>query len=153
VFPAPGRVPTPPPEAWQRPVRVEPVPGTPYGLAILGAPSSTSGPAVGALVAGVAAALVSVLVGCFGVAGAGAGWGLWVSGAFAILAAVLGAAGVGLGAVAVRRIRRTGEPGRPVGVATPPRGRGMAVTGAVAGAAALVVTVGVLVVVIVTGLW
>jgi hypothetical protein len=98
-------VPPPPPEAWAQPVRIEPVAGTPYGLAILGAPSPTSGPAVGALVCGIASILVSLLVTCFGLLGAAEGWGIWVAGAFAVLAGCLGIAGIGLGIGGIRQTR------------------------------------------------
>jgi hypothetical protein len=115
-------------------VRVEPVPGTPYGLAVLGAPAAASGAAVGALVAGISSILVVTLVGCFGLAGADAGWGLWVAGAFAVLAGGLGGAGVWLGVVGLRQTRR----GR-AGVEPALTGRGMAVAGLVCGGAALVI--------------
>lgn len=109
---ASGQPPAPPPrEAWQRPVRLEPVPDTPFALAILGSPEATSGPAIGSLVSGVAAALVALVVSCFGLAGAADGWGLWVAGAFAILAAFLGVAAVVLGLTGRRQVRqRTGRP-------------------------------------------
>ena len=80
--------------------------GTPYGLAILGPPATTSGAAVGSLVCGIASVLVAMLVTCFGLAGAGDGWGLWVGGAFALLAGALGIAAVGLGIVGVRQTRQ-----------------------------------------------
>lgn len=130
--PAPG---PPPPEAWQRPVRVEPVPGTPYGLAILGPPEATSGPAVGALVAGIGSGLVALFVACSGLAGAGAGWGLWVAGAFAVLAACLGVAGTGLGVVGMRQTRA-----RPAGPRPVVKGRSMAVAGLTCGIAGVVIT-------------
>lgn len=136
----------PPREAWQRPVRVEPVAGTPYGLAIFGAPSATSGPAIGSLVAGVAAILVSFVVMCLGLAGAGGGWGAPVAGAFAILAGFLGFAGIGLGVVGTRHVRR-GAPSPdegPTGVAGAPaatiRGRGLALAGLICGVTGVVVT-------------
>ena len=53
------------------PKRVEPVPGTPFGVVHLDVPPVTSGLAVGALVAGIASILVSLLVICFGLVGAG----------------------------------------------------------------------------------
>jgi hypothetical protein len=125
----------PPPEAWQRPVRVEVVPDTPYGLAIMGPPEATSGPAIGSLVAGVGSGLVALMVTCVGLAGAGAGWGLWVAGAFAVLAGCLGLAGVGLGLVGMRQTRT-----RPSGTQPAVRGRGMAVAGLVCGAGGAVIT-------------
>lgn len=87
--------------------------GTPYGLAILGAPATTSGTAVGSLVCGIASVLVAMLVTCFGLAGADDGWGLWVAGAFALLAGSLGIAAVGLGMVGVRQTRRRPAPRPP----------------------------------------
>lgn len=133
----PGRpVPAPPPpEAWQRPVRVEPVPGTPYGLAILGPPEATSGPATGSLVSGIGSGVVALVVACLGLAGAGAGWGLWVAGAFAVLAGCLGLAGIGLGVAGMRQTRR-----RPSGTQPAMRGRGMAVAGLVCGATGVAIT-------------
>src|SRR5690606_34616252 len=127
--------PPPPPEAWQRPARVEPVPGSPYGLAILAPPTATSGAAVGSLVAGIAALVVSLLAACLGLAGAPGGWGLWVNGAFAILAGWL-AVGAGLlGVVGIRQTRPPAAPGQ-----TRPAGRGVAVAGLVCGAVALFLT-------------
>lgn len=91
---------------------MEPVPGTPYGLAILGFPGGTSGPAIGSLVAGIAGVLVSLAVCCLGTVGAEPGWGGWVAGAFGVLAVVLSGAAIGLGAVGWRRTRlhRPGQP-------------------------------------------
>lgn len=142
--PPPASPPPPPPppgEAVRRPTRVEPVPGTPYGLAIFGAPPVTSGPAVGALVAGVAALLVSLVVACFGLADAAAsgsggagGWGALVGGAFGVLTGFLGTAGVGLGIAGIRQSRGTG----PAGERTV-RGRGMAIAGMVCGAVAVAI--------------
>jgi hypothetical protein len=129
---APG---PPPPEAWQQPVRIEPVPGTPYGLAILGPPEATSGPAVGALVAGAGSSVVALVVACLGLAGARPGWGLWVAGAFAVLAGCLGVAGVGLGIAGMRQTRR-----RPSGTQPAVRGRGMAVAGLASGATGVAIT-------------
>lgn len=128
----------PPPEAWQRPVRLEPVAGTPYGLAILGAPEPTSGPSIGSLVSGVAALPVAVLVTCVALAGAGGGWGLWVGGAFAVLAAFLATTGIVLGLVAIRQLRRA-RPAAGSGRVPAVRGHGLAVAGAVCGGVALVV--------------
>jgi hypothetical protein len=173
--PQPGAavpVPPPPPEAWASPVRIEPVTGTPYGLAILGAPATTSGAAVGSLVSGIASVLVAMVVTCFGLAGAVDGWGLWVAGAFALLAGALGIAGVALGVVGLRQTRGRqaqrppgythaagqqgstyGYPPAPAAPAPPggaggnpmtPRGRGMAVAGIVCGGAGLLITVCVL---------
>lgn len=129
-------VPPPPKEAWHRPRRVEPVPGTPFGVVYLEVPPVTSGLAVGALVAGVASILISLIVVCFGLVGASAGWGPWAAGAFALLATLTGIAGVVLGALARRQIGR---------VAPPPAvrftGRGLAVAGLVCAGVGLAATV------------
>jgi hypothetical protein len=121
---------------------VEPVPGTPFALGYLSVSPTTSGMAVGSLVAGIASLLVLTLVTCFGFVGAGAGWGGWVAGAFAVLAAVLGLAGVGLGIVSTRQIRL----GHAAGSAAADRrtGRGLAVAGLSCGATGVVLTVIVL---------
>jgi hypothetical protein len=94
--------------------------------------------AVGSLVAGIASILVALLVGCFGLLGAGAGWGGWVAGAFAVLAIVLGLAGIGLGLVARRQIRQ--------GVVAADRrtGAGLATSGLSCGIVGAVGTVGLL---------
>jgi hypothetical protein len=116
---------------------VEPVPGTEYGLAIFGAPAGASGPAIGALVAGIAALLVSFVVGCvalLGAASGGAGWGALGGGAFTVLTSFLGAAALGLGGAGLRRTRPQAQPpGSGV------RGRGMAVAGVVCGGVAIVI--------------
>jgi hypothetical protein len=111
------------------------VPGTPFGLVHLEVPPVTSGLAVGALVTGVAAVLVSLVVACFGLIGAGAGWGPWAAGAFALLATLLGGAGVVLGILGRRQIRRTG-PASAVRFT----GNGMAVAGVVCGGTGLALT-------------
>ncbi|MFC7242636.1 hypothetical protein ACFQO7_09090 [Catellatospora aurea] len=118
----------PRPVNYPPPVRVEVVPGTPYGLAVLGAPKTASGVAASALVAGVGSVLVSLVVWCFGLAGAQQGWGGLVAGAFAVLAILLGAAGVLLGWLGIRQIRLA------AGNLT---GRGVAITGLVCGAVGL----------------
>jgi hypothetical protein len=131
---------TPPPrESLRRPVRIEPVSGSPYGLVIVGGPPVTSGPAIGALVAGIAALLVSLLVACFGLAEAAApmedapgGWGALVGGAFAVLTGFLGLAAIGLGVVGMRQ---TDPRRRPIHGAV--AGRGLAVAGLACGAAGL----------------
>ncbi|MFS8477913.1 MAG: hypothetical protein FWJ93_02895 [Micromonosporaceae bacterium] len=130
----PGPVPPPAGGPWRRPRRIEPVPDTPYGLAYLDVARPTSGPSVGALVTGIAALLVTLLMGCFGLIATTAGTGALVGGAFGVLAALLGSAGIGLGLVGIRQVRRTG-----VG------GRGMAIAGIACGAAGLVLTVTILV--------
>lgn len=152
---------------------MEPVPGTRYGLAIYSAPPATSGQAIGGLVAGIGSVLVSLVVGCFGfgamasaAAGQAAAWGALVGGAFAILATLLGVAGLGLGLAGLRQIRTSaagvrrgtppgtipGTPGAgtgpvstadpaagPAGGAAPVGGRGMAVAGIACGGAGIVI--------------
>lgn len=133
-------VPAPPPETARQPVRIEPAEGTPYGLAIYAAPTVLSGPSVGALVAGIAAILVALVVGCFGMVslslateGQAAGGGAAAAAAFTALTLFLGAAGIGLGAVGMRQ---TNPVRRPPGTVV--RGRGMAVAGLVCGAVGVV---------------
>src|SRR5690242_14595683 len=102
--------PPPPPHPVPVPVRgvrVESVPGTGFGLAYTTVNPTVSGLAVGSMVAGIGSATVSTLVYCFGLGGASADWGVLVSGAFVILAALIGVAAVGTGVVALRQIRRT----------------------------------------------
>jgi hypothetical protein len=126
------------------PSRVDAVPGTPFGLVYLNVPAGTSGPAVGSQVAGIASILVSFVVACFGFAGASDGWGAWVAGAFAVLAGVLGLAGIGLGLTGMRQVRRAPAPGT-VRVT----GRGLAIAGLSCGSAGLAITVLVLVAVLI----
>jgi hypothetical protein len=106
--------PPPPPGPsgrWQA-ERVDPVPGTEFGLVQLRVPPITSGLAVGSLIAGIGSILVSILVLCFGVWGAQGGWGGWVSGAFTLLAVIFGGGAVALGLVSRRQIRRSGHTGQ-----------------------------------------
>ncbi|GIE19177.1 hypothetical protein Ahu01nite_022790 [Winogradskya humida] len=98
-------------EAWT-PERVDPVPGTEFGLVQLRVPPITSGLAVGALAAGIAAILVSTLVLCFGLAGSSQGWGALVAGAFALLSAIAGGGAITVGLAARRQIKRSGQAGR-----------------------------------------
>jgi hypothetical protein len=105
-------VPPPPPDGRWKPARVDPMPGTGFGLVQLEVAPAASGPATGALIAGIASIGVSVLVLCFGVAGAEEGWGGWVAGAFALLAVLAGGGAIAAGLVARRQIRRSAEPGR-----------------------------------------
>lgn len=114
-------------------MRVEPVPGTEFGLAIGSVPPTFSGQATGSLVAGIGSIMVSLAVGCFGIVGGPDGWGVLVSGAFAILAGLLGLAAVGLGLVAVRLIKASR--GRFAG-------RGVAISGIVCGGTGVVLTAG-----------
>ncbi len=101
AFPAAVR---PPRDAGHPPRRVDPLPGTPFGLVHLQVAPVFSGPAVGSLVAGIASILLSVLVFCFGAAGANEGWGVWAAVAFAILTTLVGAGGVVVGLFARRQI-------------------------------------------------
>ncbi|WP_091555815.1 hypothetical protein [Micromonospora pattaloongensis] len=114
---------------------MEAVPGTPFGLVHLDVPPVASGPAVGSLVAGIASILVSVLVTCFGLAGADAGWGAWAAGAFALLSGLAGIAALALALFGMRQIRR---------IAPPPAirftGRGLAIAGLICGGIGLTVT-------------
>ncbi|MFC0526493.1 hypothetical protein [Phytohabitans kaempferiae] len=129
----PGAVPPPPREAWLAPRRVEAVPGTNFAVVHLDVPPTTSGLAVGSLVAGIGSVTVSLLVACFGLAGASNGWGAWVAGAFAMIAGLTGAAGVVLGVLGMRQIRRAVSGIRLTG-------RGVAIAGLVCGAAGLGLT-------------
>jgi len=94
--------PLPPGVPRLRPARIEPVAGTHFGVAIPALPPTVSGLAVGSMVAGIGSIAVSLLVLCFGFAGAKPGWGALVAGAFAALGFVLGAGACGT-AVAARR--------------------------------------------------
>ncbi|WP_430780443.1 hypothetical protein [Actinoplanes sp. G11-F43] len=122
-------VPPPPPvtAGWQ-PERVDQVTGTGFGLVHLQVAPITSGPAVGSLVAGIAAIVVSFAVFCFGLSGAQEGWGGWVAGAFTLLSLLAGAGAVVAGLIARRQIARPAEPGRVRFT-----GRGLTVGGLVCG--------------------
>lgn len=108
------------------------VPGTEFGVLHFQVAPITSGMAVGALMAGVAAILVSLLVLCFGLAGAGDGWGAWVAGAFTVLGGLAGVGAIGLGGGSLRQIRRSGAPGL-----IRFSGRGIAIGGIACGATGL----------------
>ena len=127
---AAAQVPPPPPDGQWQPSRVDPVAGTEYGLLQLRVAPATSGRAIGSLIAGIGSILASVLVLCFGLAGAGDGWGGWVAGAFSLLSVLIGGGAVALGLIAVRQIRRSGADGRLRFT-----GRGAAVAGISCGAA------------------
>jgi len=136
----PARVPSPsaraPPQA--RSVRVDPVPGTDFGVVYLPVAPTVSGTAVGSMVAGIGSIVVALVVICFGVTGArsangtGGGWGPLVSGAFAILAALLGGGALAVGLLTRRQIARSS--GRL-------SGGGLAVTAIACGASGLGVAV------------
>ncbi len=118
----------PQPVNYPPPVRYEPVPGEKYLLAILPVPKMVSGVGVGALVAGIGSILVSFAVWCFGLMGSADGWGGLVGGAFFVLSMLLGIAGVVLGILSLRQIKRSNG-----GVI----GRGYAISGISCGGAAL----------------
>jgi hypothetical protein len=122
---------------------VDHVPGTDFGVAYLTVSPTVSGLAAGSMVAGIGSALVSLVVICFGVTGASGGWGPLVSGAFAVLAGLVGGGALAAGLVARRQIRGSG--GRL-------SGGGLAVTGIACGASGLgVALLGVLLAVLLTG--
>lgn len=101
--------PPPPAEAPRPPKRVDAVPGTPFGVVHLDVPPVTSGLAIGSLIAGIAAILISLLVFCFGIAGPDYG-GAWAAGAFTVLGALIGVGAVVAGLLARRQIRRPAPP-------------------------------------------
>jgi hypothetical protein len=114
------------------PTAVDPVPDSPFGVAILPPPATSSGPATASLVAGIASVLVSFVVTCFGLLGATDGWGPIVAGAFAVLAGCAGVAGLSLGISGRRQVRRG------AGSVT---GRGLAIWGIACASTGLVITV------------
>jgi hypothetical protein len=121
----------PRPVAFPLPARIEPVPGTPYGLAILPSRPILTGLASGSFVAGIGAVVVSGVVALFALAGASAGWGPLAAGAFAVLSGVLGIGAVVLGLLGLRQIRRSSAL----------TGRGLAIAGLSCGTVAVVLTV------------
>jgi hypothetical protein len=137
-YPAPGAypgpppyvpsVPPPPPSGRWQPERIEAVPGTEFGLVQLRVAPITSGLAIGSMIAGIAAILVSFLALCFGLAGSNGDWGGWVSGAFTLLSVVVGGGAVAVGLTARRQIRNSGQTGRVRFT-----GRGVAIAGVVCG--------------------
>lgn len=141
VGPQPGSAPYGPPPPVPGPqlrplpgqVRVEPLAGTEFGVAYLPVPPTSSGLAIGSLVAGIGSVAVALVVGCFGVAGGEAGWGAIVSGAFAVLAGLLGLGSVGIGLVSMRQIKAAH--GRITG-------RGVAIAGISCGGAGVLLTAG-----------
>jgi hypothetical protein len=126
----PVYVPPPPASGRWQPERVEPLPGTEFGLVQLRVMPITSGLAIGSLIAGIGSILVSFLVLCFGITGAKNGWGGWVSGAFTLLSVIFGAGAVALGLVSRRQIGRSGHTGQVRFT-----GRGMAISGLICGCA------------------
>jgi hypothetical protein len=121
-----------------RPVSVVAVPGTPFGVAIVGVSPITSGPATASLVAGVGSILVSLVVGCFAGLGAKAGWGPMVTGAFAVLAGLAALAAIGLGRAGLRQVSRSRSAHASRGIII---GRGLALSGIACGAVGLTLTV------------
>jgi hypothetical protein len=124
-----GPPPVAPPSVGWELERVDAVGGTAFGLAQLRVVPITSGLAIGSLVAGIGAILVSVLALCFSAVGAGDGWGVWVGGAFTLLSVLAGGGAVAAGMIAQRQIRRSGQPGRVRFT-----GRGVAIAGICCGA-------------------
>jgi hypothetical protein len=116
-----------------RPVAVDPVPGTPFGVAIVEVKPTTSGPATASLVVGIGSIMVALLVACFAQLGASAGWGPLVAGAFAVLAALTSFAAIWLCFAGLRRI------GRTVGWGAV-RGRGLALAGLICGLVGFAIT-------------
>jgi hypothetical protein len=108
----PAPVPPPPPSGRWQPARVDALPGTEFGLVQLRVEPITSGLAIGSLIAGIGAILVSLLVLCFGLWGSSGGWGSWVSGAFTLLSVAAGVGATAIGLVARRQIRRSGQVGQ-----------------------------------------
>lgn len=137
--PLPVVSPPPPRDALGQPSRIQPVPGTPFGVVHLDVPAVTSGLAVGSLVTGIASILVSLLVACVGVVGADAdgAWGAWAAGAFTTLGALTGAGAVGVGLFGLQQIR---QPLPPPAVRF--TGRGLAWAGVSCGGAGLLLNVG-----------
>ncbi|WP_432831946.1 hypothetical protein [Dactylosporangium sp. CA-092794] len=125
-YPQPYGVPAPPSPALLPSVRIDVVQGTPFGVAYPAVQGTTSGPAIGSLVAGIASILVALFAGCLGLTGAKDGWGLAAGGAFTVLGAFLGAGAIGLGVYGNRQVRRASAD-RVIS------GRGLAVTGIVLG--------------------
>jgi hypothetical protein len=117
-----------------RPIAIEVVPGTPFGVAVVEVRPTTSGPASASLVAGIASILVALIVGCFAVVGAEQGWGALVAGAFAALSATASVAAIWLCRIALTRVRRSVVWG-------PTRGRGLAIAGLVCGLVGLTLSV------------
>src|SRR5262249_42358767 len=76
--PYPGPPARPAPVATARPVRIEVLPGTGFGVAYPSVSPTVSGLAIGSMVAGIGSIIVSFSVFCFGLTGARDGWGLLV---------------------------------------------------------------------------
>ncbi|MFI5839832.1 hypothetical protein ACIA8K_08980 [Catenuloplanes sp. NPDC051500] len=139
--------PPPPKEGWGRAERVEPVAETPFAVVHLEVPSVVSGLAIGSLITGIVALLVSFAVVCFGLLGAESGWGALVAGAFALLSVIAGAGSLVQGFGALRQIRRPAE-------ASSIRfsGRGLAIAGLSCGGGGAAVALLALLIVVILGL-
>ncbi|MDI6098570.1 hypothetical protein QLQ12_08125 [Actinoplanes sp. NEAU-A12] len=111
-FVPPPPMPRPPVSAGWEPERVDQVTGTDFGLVHLRVAPITSGAAIGSLVAGIAAVLVSFAALCFGLTGAEEGWGGWVAGAFTLLSILACTGAVVTALVARRQIAREPRPGQ-----------------------------------------
>ena len=133
-YAAPPAAYPPPGVGLPRPVALEAVPGSPFGVAIVGVAPTTSGPAVGSLVLGLGSILISLVVFCFGALGASGGWGPIVAGAFGVLAGLLGIAAAVLGWIGYRQIKRAAHWGAT-------KGTGMAVTGLICGLVGIALTI------------
>ncbi|WP_211193030.1 hypothetical protein [Actinoplanes sp. TBRC 11911] len=108
----PAAPPPPPPAGRWQPERIDPMPGTGFGLVSLRVEPIVSGLAIGSLIAGIGSILVSLLVFCFGLAGSSDGWGGWVAGAFTVLSVLAGVGAMAVGLVARRQIRHSGRTGQ-----------------------------------------
>ena len=111
-YPYSATPPPPPPSGRWLPERVDVVPGTEFGLIQLRVEPITSGLAIGSLLAGIAAIVVSLIVLCFGLIGAEPGWGALVAGAFTLLSVLGGVGAIVVGLVARRQIRSSGTSGQ-----------------------------------------
>jgi len=141
-LPAPPLPPRLPPGVPRlRPVRIDPVPGTSFGVAIPALSPTLSGLAVGSTVAGVGAVLVGLVVLCVGISRTSSG--ALVGGAFAALAAVVGLGAGGAALAGLREIRAA------AGQVT---GRGLAITGLTCGGTGFgLAAVGMLLAVLLSG--
>ncbi|MBG0563369.1 hypothetical protein I4J89_18115 [Actinoplanes sp. NEAU-A11] len=117
----------PPTTGWEL-ERVDVVGGTEFGLAQLRVAPITSGLAIGSLVAGIGTILVSLVAGCFGLAGTTEDWAALVTGAFTLLCVLAGSGAITAGVIALRQIRRSGQTGQVRFT-----GRGLGIAGIVCG--------------------
>jgi hypothetical protein len=133
--PPPRFAPPPPPRpapANPNAIRVDAIEGTSFGVAYPAIPPIPNGAAITSMVAGILSILVAFAVGCFGITGAEGGWGPTVSGAFALLAAFVGAGAIFIGVRALRLVRESR------GAAS---GRGLAIAGISCGGSGVGLTV------------